>query len=143
MAEKIWFLCVGEVRATVIKDIPGLVGWQKGKKVYAKPGTEKGEWIIRPEDRLGPTTVGVPRCYLRIKRRDLRALSKPTKEIQSIKDIITPENAAIYKGKLVEKRMSVSGHECWYEPIVSEWLPLGLPEQPDELQPIITQEEQQ
>jgi len=61
-----------------------------------------------------------------------RAKLAPNKE-----DQITPANAALYKGKLVEKRHSVSGHQCWYEPIISGWKPMGLPSHPEEVAPLV------
>jgi len=55
-------------------------------------------------------------------------------------DRVTPENAALYKGRLVEKRWSVSGHQCWYEPVVTEWKAMGLPSDPEEIIPLVDEE---
>ena len=63
-----------ERRAVVKKDIPSLCGWKKGRIVFAEPGCTPGEYNIRPENCLGPTTVCVPGdIYLRFDEAAMEA----------------------------------------------------------------------
>jgi hypothetical protein len=61
---RVWPIEAAERLAVIDADISGLVGWTKGRRVFATPGSRAGEWTIRPENKLGPTTVCVPERYL-------------------------------------------------------------------------------